>query len=357
MEGGPFGVENAVRSSGALYTLLGFTIAPLVWSVPEAIITAELGSAYPEASGTVAWVEEAFGSAAGWMAGVLTWVSGATDNAIYPLLFLDYLLQFFGGAEQAASESFSFSRFGILSSICISLSYVNYLGLPIVGDMSITICLLTMTPFMVFCVVGAFQVDPNRWLQTPVLSADASDDNPSGGLFPIATALGGGVLWRPFLNNLFWNLNSFDSAACFAGEVRDPGKSFPRAMFLSVIMVTLGYLLPLLVALGASDASQDKWVDGYLTTVVSDVVGPWLGLWVVFAAGVSNLGLFQAEMSSDAFQLLGMAERGFLPNVFAQRSRYGTPTYGIVVGCCVILTLSVADLDALIEMLNFNYSL
>ena len=44
------------------------------------MITAELGSAFPEASGGVAWVEEAFGHAAGFFAGYLGWISGATDS-------------------------------------------------------------------------------------------------------------------------------------------------------------------------------------------------------------------------------------------------------------------------------------
>ena len=39
--------------------------------------------------------------------------------------------------------------------------------------------------------------------------------------------------------------------------------------------------------------------------------------------------MFEADMSCGAFQLLGMAERGMLPAVFAKRSRFGTPTVGI----------------------------
>lgn len=83
VSGGPFGVEQSVRSAGFFVSILGFLIMPLVWSIPEALITAELGSAYPEASGGVAWVEEAFGSAAGWQAGFLGWVAGATDSESY----------------------------------------------------------------------------------------------------------------------------------------------------------------------------------------------------------------------------------------------------------------------------------
>lgn len=69
VSGGPFGVESAVRSGGNFYCLLGFLAMPIVWSLPEAWITAELGTAFPEAAGGVAWVEEAFGEKAGFMSG------------------------------------------------------------------------------------------------------------------------------------------------------------------------------------------------------------------------------------------------------------------------------------------------
>jgi amino acid transporter len=80
VSGGPFGVEESVRSAGFFFSIMGFMIMPLVWSIPEAMITAELGSAYPEASGGVAWVEEAFGPVAGWICGWLGWIAGATDS-------------------------------------------------------------------------------------------------------------------------------------------------------------------------------------------------------------------------------------------------------------------------------------
>eukprot|EP00798_Chlamydomonas_sp_ICE-L_P006809 gene6809-30781_t len=61
VSGGPFGTEDSVASGGPLLTMLGYLILPLVWSVPEALVTAELATAFPENSGYVAWVTAAFG--------------------------------------------------------------------------------------------------------------------------------------------------------------------------------------------------------------------------------------------------------------------------------------------------------
>jgi len=308
-----------------------------------------------EASGGVAWVEEAFGPGVGWMSGYLGWIAGATDNAIYPVLFLDYLVRVIG---TESSEMNPVTRFCLLSGTSILLAYINWRGLPVVGKMSVGICLLAMSPFLILVLVGSFKVDPSRWFKMPIEDTeklvDGLDDDVAGGFFPNSSY--GGILWRPFLNNLFWNLNSFDAAGTLVAELDDLNL-FLRAMMLGVGLVVSFYFFPLLIAIGASDSEQTDWTSGYLAAINSEVVGPWLGAWTVFAAGISNIAMFQAELSSDAFQLMGMADRGHLPKLFSKRSRHGTPTFGLILGTAVIVVMGVSDLDQLVEMLNFNYSL
>ena len=159
------------------------------------------------------------------------------------------------------------------------------------------------------------------------------------------------------MNNLFWNLNSFDSSASFATETDCVKKTYTRGIFLALIMVIICYIAPLLVLVGATDYSQSEWVDGHIGAAAIDIGGSWLGAWTVFAAGISSLAQFEAEMSSDAFMLMGMAERGYLPEVFKYRSKYGTPTAGIVVGTVVIISFGWADFGQLLELLNANYAL
>lgn len=206
VSGGPFGIENAVLYGGAYYSIIGFFVLPFIWSFPEALVTAELGSAFPEAGGSVAWVQEAFGPRWGLFSGYLAWVSGATDNAIYPALFLGYLVLSLNGGNndaggvdsfdiEGSDEDFMMWRFLLLSSISVVLAVLNYRGLDFVGSMSIVVSLLSMSPFIVMCMFGMWKIDISRWFQRPTVV--------TGQLL--------NVDWRPFLNNLFWNLNSFDS--------------------------------------------------------------------------------------------------------------------------------------------------
>ena len=307
-------------------------------------MTAELGSAYPDASGGVVWVEKAFGAGAGWTCGFLGFISGATDTAIYPILFLDYVLQVVN-----IEEPHPWLHYAAISIFAMVLSYINYRGLDVVSDLSIAICAISMSPFIVAFLLGVWKVDPHRWLRLPEASSGEVTDSIRTGMKS--------VLWGPLCNNLFWNYNSYDSAASFSAEVEDPGKSFPRAVFWSVLFVAGAYLLPLLIVLGISDAPQTAWVDGYMATAISDVAGKWLEDWLIFAAAITNIALFQAEMATDAFQVMGMADRGYLPKIFATRSRYGTPTYGILLGLTIVLLVSTTELDSIIELLNFNYAM
>jgi amino acid transporter len=54
-------MQDAVSAGGAQLAIFGFLLLPLVWSLPEALVAAELATAFPENSGFVAWVTAAFG--------------------------------------------------------------------------------------------------------------------------------------------------------------------------------------------------------------------------------------------------------------------------------------------------------
>lgn len=203
VSGGPFGIEDIVRAGGPFFALTGFSLL-LVWAIPEALITAELSTAMPEASGSVAWVDAAFGPFWAFQKGWLSWLSGVSDNALYPILFLDCLIALFANADGSPSfladnGGHLFWRWAFVVAISIALTYLNYRGLDIVGKVAIAICLVSLIPFVLFCVLGAFKVDPSRWMLTP-----------PGGFW--------GVDWRLLLNTFFWNINFWVSlllASCF----------------------------------------------------------------------------------------------------------------------------------------------
>ncbi|KAM3397326.1 putative polyamine transporter isoform X1 [Capsicum galapagoense] len=327
VSGGPFGVEDTVQAAGPLFALLGFLIFPLIWSVPEALITAEMGTMFPENGGYVVWVSSALGPYWGFQQGWVKWLSGVIDNALYPVMFLDYLksaIPALGGG---------LPRIVAVLALTLVLTYMNYRGLTIVGWMAVSLGILSILPFVVMGLISIPKIRPSRWLVQDVHNID----------------------WNLYLNTLFWNLNYWDSISTLAGEVHNPKKTLPKALFYAVILVVLSYFFPLLIGTGAVPLQRDLWTDGYFSDIAKILGGVWLRCWVQGAAAVSNMGMFVAEMSSDSFQLLGMAERGMLPEFFAKRSRHGTPLIGILFSASGVILLSWLSFQEIVAAENFLY--
>ena len=83
----------------------------------------------------------------------------------------------------------------------------------------------------------------------------------------------------------------------------------PQDLPLPLGLIVGGYLILLLVDTGVlhSEMAVD-WTDDFFSEVEQRIGGPWLHVWIQAATAMSNMGLFEAEMSSDSFPLLGIAE-------------------------------------------------
>ncbi|XP_076894894.1 putative polyamine transporter At1g31830 [Bidens hawaiensis] len=327
VSGGPFGVEDSVKAAGPLLALIGFLIFPFIWSVPEALITAEMGTMFPEDGGYVIWVSSALGPYWGFQQGWMKWLSGVIDNALYPVMFLDYLKSGFPALGDG------YPRILAVIVLTIGLTYMNFRGMTIVGWVAVLLGIFSIIPFIIMGFVSVPKIEPSWWLVVDLHT----------------------VNWNLYLNTLFWNLNYWDSISTLAGEVDNPKKTLPKALFYALILVVCGYFFPLLVGTGAVPLHRDVWTEGYFSEIAKIVGGVWLRWWVQAGAAMSNMGMFVTEMSSDSFQLLGMAERGMLPEFFAKRSRYGTPVIGILFSASGVVLLSQLTFQEIVAAENFLY--
>ncbi|CBI16502.3 unnamed protein product, partial [Vitis vinifera] len=257
--GGPYGEEQAVGAAGPLLAILGFLIFPFIWSIPEALF-----------------------------------LCGVINIASYPVLCVDYLKLLF------PIFSSGLPRYLAVLFSTLLLSFLNYTGLSIVGYTAVSLGIISLSPFLVLTLISIPKIEPIRWLSLGEKGVKKD--------------------WTLFFNTLFWNLNFWDSASTLAGEVDQPQKTFPKALFSAGMLVCLAYLIPLLAATGAIPLDQEDWVDGYFANVAQIIAGKWLKVWVEVGAVLSTIGLFEAQLSSCAYQLLGMADLGFVPRFFGVRS-------------------------------------
>ncbi|KAL3519064.1 hypothetical protein ACH5RR_021653, partial [Cinchona calisaya] len=124
--GGPYGEEAAVGAAGPLLAILGFLIFPFIWSIPEALVTAELETTFPGNGGFVIWAHKAFGPFWGSLMGSWKLLSGVINLASYPVICVDYLKQVL------PVFSSGFPRYLAILFSTLFLSFLNYTGLTVV---------------------------------------------------------------------------------------------------------------------------------------------------------------------------------------------------------------------------------
>ncbi|XP_052180275.1 probable polyamine transporter At3g13620 [Diospyros lotus] len=330
--GGPYGEEPAVQAAGPLFAILGFLIFPFIWSIPEALITAELSTAFPGNGGFVIWADAAFGPFWGSLMGTWKFLSGVINVAAFPALCIDYLKKIFPVFSSGLPR-----HLAILGST-LALSFLNYTGLTIVGYAAVFLGIISLLPFILMSLIAIPKIHPHRWLNLGQKGVKKD--------------------WNLFFNTLFWNLNFWDNVSTMAGEVDEPQKTFPMALFSAVIFTCLAYIVPLLAVTGSVTVDQSEWEAGFMANAAEIISGKWLKFWIEVGAVLSAIGLFEAQLSSSAYQVLGMSELGFLPKFFGLRSTwFKTPWVGILLSTAITLGVSYMNFTDIISSANFLYSL
>ncbi len=324
--GGAYGLEDAVGVGGPMLALLALLLVPWLWSFPTALMTAELSAAMPEDGGYVVWVERAFGRFWGFQEGWLSWLNNFADNALYPVMFVDYLAYLRGGMTPL-------ERWLIGAAVITAITWLNIRGIRLVGMSSVVFAVLVLVPFAVMVILGVPQVEPSTWL--------ARTEE---------------VDWGLLLSIILWNTSGWDNAGCCAGEVQNPNTTYPRVMAASVILVTLAYLLPVAVGVGV-DQRWGEWTEGYFPQVAAQIGGWWLGTWLTLAGLVSAVGLLNAYLCTSSRIPYAMAERGTLPHPLAKlHPRYATPWVAILVNSVGVAALIPFSFQDLVQVDMFLYA-
>lgn len=86
VHGGIYGNEAVLMAGPPLHVFILLGIVPFVYSLPIALIVAELSTAFPEDGGYVVWVLEACGRVVGSHHAYWVWVIYIVDAAVYPVL-------------------------------------------------------------------------------------------------------------------------------------------------------------------------------------------------------------------------------------------------------------------------------
>ena len=349
VSGGAYGLEDMISLSGPGMAILLLIVTPIIWSVPAALMVAELGTAIPIEGGFYQWVKAGLGRFWGYQEGFWSWTTTWVDMAIYPVLFADYLSETYVPKAAAGDTVFldlGFVQFDLHWVVAIAViwifTYVNIRGAAVVGDSSIVFMFIILVPFVIMVLIGI----PKLFTEgiNPVQPFLANGET-------AASAFGAG-LWI-----CMWNYLGWDGLSTIAGEVENPRRTFPLALVVSIPLITLCYVLPVLAGM-AGGTDWQAWTAGYFPVVAGNLAGEWLQLLMTIGGLISAVGLFSALLLSVSRIPYVVARDGWLPAFMTrEHHRYGTPWVAIVVCSAIYSLFTLGPFQSLVVVDVFIYSL
>jgi len=338
VSGGPYGTEEIVRGHGYGGALLLLVLVPLLWSLPVGLLVGELGSALPHTGGFTVWVTRGLGAFWGLQEGWLSAVVGLVGLAIYPTLMVGYLARLWPALGDIAIGGAGWWACLGLVALCTAW---NALGIRRVGQGSEALGFLLLAPFGVVIGLGLLAL-------------------PSGGLEAARSAFAAvppedGSAWVAGLVLAMWNYTGFDNAGTFAAEVEQPQRNYPRAMLLSIALITAVYVASVLGA-SASGMPPDAWDEGSWVEVGRRLGGEKLAVVIALGATACAAGMFLAALLSWSRLAEAMALDRWLPATLARRSTgTGTPTSAVVLGGALSALFLGLGLKRLVEIYVLLY--
>jgi len=219
VSGGVYGSEALVSAAPPLM-MCTFTLSVAVFfALPNALMTAEMATAFPADGGAVAWVRAAFGPTLGLHHAVWVIVTSLLDAAVYPQLAALYLTRGFSVNGWLAEQ-------GIVIGFILAVGAMNLCGLDVVAASQTVAFVVSLVPCLAFTAIGLPSLD----LEV-VLSMEGRTD------------------WALLLSWALWLYSGFSSLGSMAGEVARPQRTYPVVVALLLPLVTLLNLLPFVVAL------------------------------------------------------------------------------------------------------------
>ena len=332
VSGGTYGIEDTVQGAGYGRAILIFLLTPILWSFPTTLMIGELASALPREGGYYAWVRRAMGNFWGFQEAWLSLAASIFDMAIYPTLFVAYLVRLF--------PWFSRDHRGLIVGLAIVTvsALLNVAGVKAVSDTSLWLFCLLTAPFALVAAIALFE---------------------HGALAHVtATPVAGKVDILGGLLVCMWNYMGWDNASTIATEVDRPQRTYPRAMLLALAIVALSYVLPV-GAMWGTGLTLAAWETGSWADIARMVGGPVLGVAVVLASMMSAFGMFNALVMSYSRLPLAMAQDGMLPKVFGKLNGRRAPWVAIItlaIGWAACLGLGFERLVT-IDILIYGLSL
>ena len=304
---------NVAASLGAAaplaYVVCAVAMALIVWCIADA------GRRVSLTGGPYAYVGASLGSYAGFVSGVLLWMLGTFATAAVSTVLATSVSALAPGLGRTGETAVLIAAFAFWS-------LVNLRGVMLGVRLNTIATIAKLVPLLLVAIGGAFFIDA---------------DNLRIGAIPAAADIARTSLL------LIFAFAGIEVALVPSGEVKDTGRTVPRAIALAMVAITLLYIALQMVAQGVLGNGLAE----ARTTPLADTAGAALGSWarslLLAGATISMFGYLGGMTLSMPRMLFALARDGFLPRALAVvHPRHHAPQAAIVAQSTIALALAVS---------------
>ena len=323
--------------------LLAWVIGGLI-TLMYGLIYAELGASMPVAGGYYIYLKEAYGKPVAFMSGFTNFALLSSGSiAALAIAFSQILDNIFLNLFKV---SIAFNLQILISAMMIlGLTVVNYYGVKLGALIQKVFFVVKAIPILLLLILG---------LALGEQSVDFSISLNGESIFSLLAMLGFTVIAT------FWAYEGWTNLNTVAGEVKNPGRTIPLSLIITVASVTALYTLFNISLFNVlSLAEMREMIDGGMyfigipaAMVLMGTAGMYL---VMFTMLIAVFGALHGTILAFPRVYYAMAKDDLLFNSFKRLDKkYKTPVYAIFGSGMMAIVLLIFSLQELITMVAFG---
>ena len=303
------GLAAQIAGPGSIIAWVLLSLA----SYPFAFTFASLSARRPESGGVYGFAKEAFGqriaTGVGWLF-ALWFIAGAPAVSLIAASYLGYAFPL------DRSETFIIA-FGVI----VAAFLINYRGIVVSNKVQLATIICILALLLVAIISSSFFVKLQNF--TPFLP---------NGIVPVGTAAA----------LIFWSYLGYENVSNVAEEFENPRRDFRRSIILSVVTISILYVMVSFVTVGTL-AYEDKVSIAPFAVILSNVLGKY------GAGGTALLALFIIFGTANAYTtgmsrvIYAVSKDGGLPKMLSHiGEKTKVPDYALMTlfGCTIPVILT-----------------
>ncbi|MEE9361945.1 MAG: amino acid permease [Cellulophaga sp.] len=291
--------------------------------LPAALSKSELATAMPSSGGTYVYIERTFGPIFGTIAGIGLWLSLLLKSSFALVGFGAYL-------SILVNINHEYTKYIAVLFLLVILA-LNIFGVKKVGKVQVVIVTFSLiTLFLVF----AFGL--------PNISQEYMDPFYTDGKFGLISTVA----------FVYISYAGVTKVAAIAGEIKNPSKNLPRAMILSLTIMTVIYVFVTFVLVGNIPMESLTTDIRPIYTISNMLGGTYIGYIAAFIGIITLISMANSGVLAASRFPFAMARHKLLPDFMGKiHPKYLTPVVTIVMTCAVMaLVILFLDVEKIAKL-------